>query len=93
VDETIDELKDAKVYNHLDLAFGLWRVRVRDEDDHMTAFQTRDGLMEWVAMPFGMCNAQAIFQRMMDDIMRDFLHKFVTVYLDDVCVHSRSLKE
>jgi hypothetical protein len=80
-------------YTHLDLAYGLWQVRVRDQDIHKTAFQTPDGLMEWVAMPFGLCNAPATFQRMMNDILRDFLHKFVTVYLDDVCVYSRTLEE
>jgi hypothetical protein len=66
---------------------------VRDKDIHKTAFQILDGLMEWVAMPFGLCNAQATFQRMTNDILRDFLHKFVTVYLDDVCIYSRTLKK
>jgi hypothetical protein len=93
VDDTLDELKDANFYTHIDLASGLWQVRVRDKDIHKTAFQTPDGLMEWVAMPFGLCNAPATFQRMMNDILRDFLHKFVTVYLDDVCIYSRTLEE
>jgi hypothetical protein len=66
---------------------------VRDEDIHKTAFQTPDGLMEWVAMPFGLCNAPATFQRMMNDILRDFLHKFFIVYLDDVCIYTRTLEE
>jgi hypothetical protein len=52
VDDTLDELKDANFYTHLDLAFGFWQVRVRDQDIHNTAFQTPCGLMEWVAMPF-----------------------------------------
>jgi hypothetical protein len=66
---------------------------VRDEDIHKPAFQTPAGLMEWVAMPFGLCNAPATFHRMMNDILRDFLHKFVNVYLDDVCIYSRTLEE
>jgi hypothetical protein len=93
VDDTLDELKDANFYTHLDLAYGFWQVRVRDNDIHKTAFQTPGGLMEWVALPFGLCNAPATFQRMMNDILRDFLHKFVTVYLDDVFIYSRTLKE
>jgi small nuclear ribonucleoprotein (snRNP)-like protein len=88
----LDELKDENFYTHLYLASRFWQVRVRDKDIHKTAFQTHDGLMEWVAMPFGQCNALATFQRMMNDIVRDSLHKFVTVYLDDVCTYSRTLE-
>jgi hypothetical protein len=44
-------------------------------------------------MLFGPCNALATFQRMINNLLRDFLHKFVTVYLDDVCVYSRTLEE
>jgi hypothetical protein len=46
VDDTLDELKDGNLYAHLDLAYGLWRVRVRNKDVHKTAFLTPDGLME-----------------------------------------------
>jgi hypothetical protein len=92
VDDTLDELKDANFYIHLDLAFGFWQVRVRDQDTHKMAFQTLGGLMEWVAMPFGPCNAPTTFQRMMNYILRDFLHKFVAVYLDDVCTCNCTLE-
>jgi hypothetical protein len=59
VDDTLDELRDATFHTHLGLASGIWQVRVRDQDVHKTAFQTPDGLMEWVAMPFGLCNARS----------------------------------
>jgi hypothetical protein len=44
-------------------------------------------------MPFGLRNAPATLQRMMNNVMRDFSQKFVTVYFDDVCIYSRTLKE
>jgi hypothetical protein len=44
-------------------------------------------------MPFGLYNAPTTFQMMMNDILRDFLHKFVTGDHDDVCVFSRTLVE
>jgi hypothetical protein len=93
VDDTFDEVKDANFYTHLDLVYGFWQVRVRDQDIHNTAFKTPDGLMEWVVMPFGLCNAPATFQRMMNNILRDFLQKFVIVYLDDVCIYNRTPEE
>jgi hypothetical protein len=93
VDDTLDELKDAKFYTHLDLASRFRQIRVRDHDIHKTAFSTPHDLMEWVPMPFGLCNAPSTFQRMMNDILRDFLQKFVTVYLDDDCIYSHTKKK
>jgi hypothetical protein len=78
---------------HLDLAGGFWQVLVRDEDVQETTFHTHDGMMEWVAMPFGLCNTPPTFERIVKDILRDFLHKFVTVYIDNVCVYSRTMHE
>jgi hypothetical protein len=49
--------------------------------------------MEWVVTPFGLCNAPATFKGMMNDLLREFLHKFLIVYLDDVCIYSRTLEE
>jgi hypothetical protein len=49
--------------------------------------------MEWVAIPFGLCTAPSTFERMMNDILRDFSQKFVTVNLDDVYIYSRILEE
>jgi small nuclear ribonucleoprotein (snRNP)-like protein len=93
VDDTLDELKDTNFSTHLDLASGLWQVRVREEELHKTTFQTPHSLMEWVAIPFGMCNATTTYQHMMNDTQRDFLHKLVTVYLNDVRVYIRTLEE
>jgi hypothetical protein len=93
MDDTLDELKDANFYTNLDLASRFWQVRAREEDVHKIAFQTHNGSMEWVAMPFELCNALAPFRHMMNDILRESLHKFVTVYLGYACIYSRALEE
>jgi hypothetical protein len=49
--------------------------------------------MEWVAKSSGMCYAPTAFKRMMNDIMHNFLHKFVTIYRDDVFVYIRTPEE
>jgi hypothetical protein len=92
VDNILGELKDihldfyTQFYTHLDIAFGVGQVREHEEVVHNTAFHIAYGLMEWVAMPSGLCNAPTMFQRMINDNMSDFLHKFVKVYLDNVCI-------
>jgi hypothetical protein len=94
VDDTLDELKDAILYTHLDLASSFKQVQVRKQGIHKTAFQTPDKLiMEWVAMPFALCNAPTTFQPMLNNIFREFLHKFVPVCLDDVFVVSHTPEE
>jgi hypothetical protein len=95
VDHTLDELKNANIYTDLDLAFGFWQVRVSDEDIHMITFHTHDGLMEWVAMPFGLSNARATYVPTNDQQhpARLLYNEFVRVYFDDVCVYNRTLEE
>src|SRR5690606_7802766 len=57
-------------------------------DEWKTAFKTRFGLFEYTVMPFGLANAPAIFQAMMDEIFSDIKDFFVVVYLDDILVFS-----
>jgi hypothetical protein len=92
-DDSLDELKDANSYTHLDLASSLWQVRVHEEEVYKTAFQTPYGMMEWVAMPFGLCKASSSLQLKMNDMLRDFLLELVTVHLRDVNVYKRTLDE
>ena len=53
-----------------------------------TAFSTEDALYEWEVMPFGLCNAPATYQRLMNKILDNIVDDFVYVYIDDLVVFS-----
>ena len=58
-----------------------------------TGFNTHLGHFEYLVMPFGLTNAPAVFQALVNDMLRDFLNVFVVVYLDDILVFSKAAAE
>ncbi len=93
IDDLFDRLHGAAYFTSIDLTQGYYQVLVREEDRPKTAFQTHLGAYEFVVMPFGLCNAPATFQRIMHDVFRPYLDKFVLVYLDDLLIFSRTREE
>ena len=93
VDELFDLLSGARYFSKIDLRTGYWQIRMAPESVSKTAFTSRHGHFEWLVLPMGLTNAPAEFMKMMEDTFRDQLNKSIMVFLDDILVFSKTLKE
>jgi hypothetical protein len=89
----LDKLASTKIFSTLNLRWGYDNIRIKNGDETKAAFITNRGLYEPLVMGFGLCNAPATFQRMMNDLFRDMINVCVVVYLDDIMIYSQNRKE
>ena len=97
IDDLLDQLGQSKFFSTLDLASGYWQVQVHSNSIEKTAFITHQGLYEFQVMPFGLKNAPAVFQRLMQQVLRGLNPEegppFVSVYIDDILIFSRTFED
>ena len=93
LDDIFNTLGQACYFSTLDLASGYWQIEMDPATNDKSAFTTRAGLFEFEHMPFGLCNAPATFQRLMQAVLAGMEWGFCFVYLDDILVCSRIFEE
>jgi len=93
IDDCLDALARCKWFSTLDLCSGYWQVAMSEEDKPKTTFTTGNGLYQFTVMSFGLCNAPATFERLMEKVLSGLPWKVCLLYLDDIIVHGREFGE
>ena len=92
IDSCLDALAGARWFSTFDLRAGYHQVGLHPKDAHKTTFITRRGSFQFDVLPFGLCNAPATFERLMDLVMSGLNYESLLVYLDDIIVFSETLE-
>ncbi|PRP73111.1 hypothetical protein PROFUN_16431, partial [Planoprotostelium fungivorum] len=93
IDKMLDRIRTGKIFTALDLKDAYWLVRIKKGDEWKTAFRTRNGLFEYLVMPFGLSNCPGNFQAKVNSTFSDMIDVFIQIYLDDFLIYSQSHEE
>ena len=91
IDSLLRMFEGCSFFSTLDLKSGYHQVRMAEEDKEKTAFVSPFGFFQYVVMPFGLCNAPATFQRLVDGLFGKYRGQGIGVYLDDIVIYATSV--
>ena len=93
IDDLLDQLKGAKYFSKIDLKSGYHQVPIEPSIVWKTAFKAKEGLFEWLVMPFRLTNVPTTFMRLMENILWPFTNSSVVVCLDNILIFSQNWEE
>jgi ribonuclease HI len=89
IDQLVDSIAGHKLLSFMDAFSGYNQIQMEEEDQEKTAFITSKGLFCYKAMPFGLKNAGATYQRLVNKMFHNQIGRNVEVYVDDMLVKSK----
>ena len=93
ITDILDQLGGPRYFSVLDLASGFHQIPLHPDSRAKTAFSTPYGHLEFTRMPFGLKNAPATFQRLMDRVLTGLQGIELFVYMDDIVIYGNSLED
>ena len=93
IDDLIHHLQGCHYISTWDLFSGYWQVPIKEDHKKYTAFICSEGLFEFNVLNFGLTNAPAVFQRLMQKVFSGYLWVFVLCYIDDIVIYSKTFED
>ena len=87
ISETLNRLNRAQIFIKFNIIAVFNRLRIRENDEKLTAFRIRFDFFEYLIMPFGLCNSPVSFQHYINDNLQEYLDDFCIAYLDNILIY------
>ncbi len=93
IEETLTQLEDAKYFTKIDIRQAFYQIKMFEDLEELTTFLTRFGKFKYLVIVFSLYNDLAFWQHLINNILFDFLHHLVQVYLNNILIYNKTLKK